>query len=218
MCLVCSLPTLSPSGLKFKNDKPNSSHGPTKAGGAGDRSAPLAHPAPGFKVKTEAGKRDPLLEDIGSAAAGSAAGASTAAAGASATIAPPIVLASPVARSSWGLHKNELHEIDANLTLLREHDRQVERLEGTSKKEIVEREKRMVEEQIAARAAAAAAAQATQVVDFSGASSLAPGVKFSVPNASNINKQYLFRQEATVSDATSRLDQRIKKKADRYCK
>lgn len=46
----------------------------------------------------------------------------------------------------------------------------------------------------------------------------APGLKFSIPNVANINKEYLFRKEAQVSDATARLNARASKKSDKFCK
>jgi len=69
---------------------------------------------------------------------GSAAASSSAAAASSGVIYPPVVLApsaSGVAsKSLWGLNKNELHEIDANLSALREADRSIDKMEASSKR------------------------------------------------------------------------------------
>lgn len=107
----------------------------------------------------------------------------------------------PCASLLLQLHKNELHEIDANLSLLRESDKRLERLEN--KKELVAAEKRAVE---------------AQVANMVQAKNLAPGIMFSVPDVAALNREYLYRKEAQVSDATARLNARAGKKADRYCK
>lgn len=142
------------------------------------------------------------------AASSSAASSSTAAPASSSALPPPPVVLSAAAAasapaSSWNLHKSELHEIDANLAALREQDRAIERLDAAGKKAAVASEKRAIEAQVAMMV------QQSQ---------LAPGVVFSVPNAANLNREYLYRKEATVSDATARLNARAGKKADRYCK
>lgn len=145
-------------------------------------------------------------EEGGVAATPAAASSSAAAPSAASSLPPPpVVLADPAAApsSSWGLHKHELHEIDANLAVLREQDRAIERLDAAGKKERVASEKRAIEAQVAVMV------QQNQ---------LAPGIKFSVPDAASLNREYLYRKEASVSDATARLNARAGKKADRYCK
>jgi hypothetical protein len=68
------------------------------------------------------------------------------------------------------------------------------------------------------RIAAEKRAVELQVANLVDPSQLAPGIRFSVPSTANRNKEYLFRKEAHVSNATARLDARSKQKADRYCK
>lgn len=203
-------------GLKFKGDKSQL----TKKR-IGNEKAIALERGPGFKTTATSDIRTKTEIDgeqttpsgsapsssSSSSGAAAAAGSSPFVAGVGAPIAHPVVLASgSTGRSSWSLHKDELHEIDANLAALREQDRAIERMEGTSKKELIARDKLRIEKEVAIR------------IETGG--QLPNGIKFSIPNSKveNLNKEYLFRKEANVSDATSRLDQRTKKKADRYCK
>jgi len=128
----------------------------------------------------------------------------------SALPAPPVLLASTngkAARSSWGLHKEELHELDAHLAELRERDRQIDRLDPDKKREMIEREKKMAEQQVANMV-----------------KSLPPGVHFSIPSSAALNKKSYtsaataISQSSDPTSASARLEARAKKKADRYCK
>jgi hypothetical protein len=212
-------------GLKFKGGQTAASlkrkAAPSIGGGGTAKALGLQH----AQFKKEPGvvaAQGVKSEETDSTAAAASSAASSAAASSAGAIAPPVVLApgavpagtAAASGGSWKLHKAELHDIDSNLTALRDADRQLDRMEPEAKRARILAEKRAAE-------AAAAAAQLSNHVN---AASLAPGVKFSIPNlgggagGSVMSKEYLVRKEASVSHATARLDERAKKKSDRYCK
>lgn len=128
----------SSSGLKFKGGgslaKPKKKTG--VASGA-EKALGLERPK-AFKREHADGADSTLPPGSAVAASAAAASSSAAAASSSGVIYPPVVLApsaSGVAsKSLWGLNKNELHEIDANLSALREADRSIDKMEASSKR------------------------------------------------------------------------------------
>jgi hypothetical protein len=210
-------------GLKFKGGQTAASlKRKATAPGAGGTAKALGLQHAQFKKEPGLVAAQAVKNEEADSAAAASSAASSAAASSAGAIAPPVVLApgavpagtAAASGGSWKLHKAELHDIDSNLTALRDADRQLDRMEPEAKRARILAEKRAAE-------AAAAAAQLSNHVN---AASLAPGVKFSIPNlgggagGSVMSKEYLVRKEASVSHATARLDERAKKKSDRYCK
>lgn len=129
---------MSCSGLKFKGGgslaKPKKKSGVVSGA---EKALGLERPK-AFK-REHADSADSRLPSGGAGtAAGASASSSAAAASSSGVIYPPVVLAPSASgganKSVWGLHKNELHEIDANLSALRDADRSIDKMEASSKR------------------------------------------------------------------------------------
>ena len=129
----------SSSGLKFKGGGSLAKPMKKKTGVASGAEKALGLERPkAFKREHADGADSTLPPGSAGAASAAAASSSAAAASSSGVIYPPVVLApsaSGVAsKSLWGLNKNELHEIDANLSALREADRSIDKMEASSKR------------------------------------------------------------------------------------